>query len=270
VTDAPGARLRLQREARGLTLDDLSRTTKISKATLAALESGDVLHLPAPIYTRGFVKAYAREVGLDPMQAADAYLASMEPVRTSRVAPDSVLPTAPKKRHEPRDVKDAARAHLPANQGRRVGRVLLVAIGLGIIAYVWSFNARQASDDNPPNPLPDAALSAVARTGGDIAQTQAADAATAAIADQPPLLELMPRGPCWVSAMVDGKRVFAKLMQAGERHSLAITGEVVLRIGEPGALSYSINGQAGRPFGAPGRPTTVRISKDNFPQFLPS
>ena len=75
-----GRLLKQAREAKGLALDDLSRTTKISRSILSALEAGDVAHLPSGIYTRGFVKAYAREVGLDPEEMADIYLGYIEHV----------------------------------------------------------------------------------------------------------------------------------------------------------------------------------------------
>jgi hypothetical protein len=88
--------------------------------------------------------------------------------------------------------------------------------------------------------------------------------------DGPLHLEFVTKGPCWVSARVDGERVLAKLLQPGERHTLQMRDEVVLRIGEPGALSMSINGRATRPIGKPGQPLTVRITKDNFQDLLGS
>jgi hypothetical protein len=81
-------------------------------------------------------------------------------------------------------------------------------------------------------------------------------------------LELQPQGPCWLTANVDGTPVVAKLLQAGERHTLEASEELVLRVGDPAALSFSINGQAGRPLGRAGQPVNVRITKDNFREFL--
>jgi hypothetical protein len=71
-----------------------------------------------------------------------------------------------------------------------------------------------------------------------------------------------------LTANVDGTPVVAKLLQAGERHTLEASEELVLRVGDPGAVSFSINGQAGRPFGRAGEPVNVRITKDNFRDFL--
>jgi cytoskeletal protein RodZ len=57
--------LRRARERLGLSLRDIADRTKIRTTILGAIENNDVDHLPPPIFTRGFVKAYAREVSLD-------------------------------------------------------------------------------------------------------------------------------------------------------------------------------------------------------------
>jgi hypothetical protein len=83
-------------------------------------------------------------------------------------------------------------------------------------------------------------------------------------------IELHPQGPCWLVATVDGERVLARLLQPGERETLAISEEAVLRIGDPGALLITINGHSGRTLGRPGQPVNVTITKDNFKEFLSS
>ncbi len=65
MTDAIafGLRLRSLRQTRGLSLERIAQLTKISIGQLNALESGDVSKWPAGIFARGFVRAYANEVG---------------------------------------------------------------------------------------------------------------------------------------------------------------------------------------------------------------
>lgn len=70
-----GAQLRAAREARGLTLQDIEQATRIRVKYLRALEEGNFEVLPETVYVRGFLKAYAREVGLDP----DPLLAQIGP-----------------------------------------------------------------------------------------------------------------------------------------------------------------------------------------------
>ena len=64
-----GTYLREKREARGMTLADLSRATKIKEASLVALEEARFEALPARVFVVGWVAAYARAVGADPVEA---------------------------------------------------------------------------------------------------------------------------------------------------------------------------------------------------------
>jgi hypothetical protein len=60
-----GARLRMQREARELSIADVVKVTKIPERSLLLLEAGAFRELPAEVFVRGFLKSYARCVGLD-------------------------------------------------------------------------------------------------------------------------------------------------------------------------------------------------------------
>jgi cytoskeletal protein RodZ len=60
-----GEYLRRNREASGKTLEGISRTTRISKRYLEAFEDNNSKNLPEEAFARGFLKAYAKEVGLD-------------------------------------------------------------------------------------------------------------------------------------------------------------------------------------------------------------
>ena len=61
-----GAKLRNAREGRGISLRQIASSTRIPVAALEALERNDVSRLPAGVFSRGFVRSYAAEVGLDP------------------------------------------------------------------------------------------------------------------------------------------------------------------------------------------------------------
>jgi cytoskeletal protein RodZ len=64
-----GTYLRKHREARALTLGDLSRTTRIKESCLALLEAARLEALPARVFVVGWITAYARAVGCDPAEA---------------------------------------------------------------------------------------------------------------------------------------------------------------------------------------------------------
>ncbi|HMJ23508.1 MAG TPA: helix-turn-helix transcriptional regulator, partial [Terriglobales bacterium] len=72
-----GARLKREREQRKITLDEISLSTKIGSRFLLAIEEEHFDQLPGGIFNKGFVRAYARHLGLDEAQAiADYELAS--------------------------------------------------------------------------------------------------------------------------------------------------------------------------------------------------
>lgn len=61
--------LKTTREARGETIDDVARVTRIGKNYLEAIEAGDLCKLPSQAYTRGFIRLYASHLGLSSEQA---------------------------------------------------------------------------------------------------------------------------------------------------------------------------------------------------------
>src|SRR5438045_2258979 len=71
-----GQRLQREREMRGITLEEIATSTKIGTRSLRALEEEDFDQLPGGIFNKGFVRAYARYLGIDEDQAVADYLAA--------------------------------------------------------------------------------------------------------------------------------------------------------------------------------------------------
>src|SRR6516162_11634811 len=71
-----GDRLRREREQRGISLDDVALATKIRAGLLQALEEEKFDRLPGGIFNKGFVRAYARHLGIDEEQAIADYMAA--------------------------------------------------------------------------------------------------------------------------------------------------------------------------------------------------
>src|SRR5436853_7063788 len=68
-----GEELRREREIRGISLKEISDATKISKRFLDAIEKNDHKTLPAPVFTRGFIREYARYLGLSSEEIVNRY-----------------------------------------------------------------------------------------------------------------------------------------------------------------------------------------------------
>jgi hypothetical protein len=116
-----GDKLRKQREQRGIELDAISNTTKISTRMLRALEEEHFDQLPGGVFNKGFVRAYARLVGLNEEEAIADYL---EALRESQILAQSILPDfrSPTGRSNTAAVREAPnstirREVLPGNNG---------------------------------------------------------------------------------------------------------------------------------------------------------
>src|ERR1700677_3961922 len=84
-----GDNLRRQRELRGISLEAISTTTKISTRMLRAIEEEHFDQLPGGVFNKGFVRAYARQVGLNEEEAVTDYLTAL---RESQIAAQTVPP----------------------------------------------------------------------------------------------------------------------------------------------------------------------------------
>ena len=80
--DFDGAKLRRARLRRGFELEQIAEVTKIGAAHLRRLEDEEFSDLPADVYVRGFVTAYATTIGLDPEKVVGGYMARVEAART--------------------------------------------------------------------------------------------------------------------------------------------------------------------------------------------
>jgi cytoskeleton protein RodZ len=122
-----GSFLKQRREARGLSIAALSRATKIKEVNLERLEDGRFDAFPAEVFVVGFVKAYAREVGLDPGEALQRYR-----VERGDTAEESPAPV------EPCVVEEGA----AALHGRRFGVALVVFLILIVATLTLSLLLR--------------------------------------------------------------------------------------------------------------------------------
>ena len=131
-----GAELRDARLALGLSIEDLAQSLRIRRVYLAALEEGRIRDLPAPAYAVGFVRTYARSLGLDEADVVRRFREASGPNvarKTDLVFPEPV-----------------------PDRGVPAGAVILagvvVALGAYIGWYQWSGSSGRMVDAVPPPP----------------------------------------------------------------------------------------------------------------------
>ena len=66
---SPGIRLREIRLAKGVSLDDIARSTRVGRRHLEALEIESWGELPAPVFVKGFIRAYCEFLDASPDEA---------------------------------------------------------------------------------------------------------------------------------------------------------------------------------------------------------
>jgi cytoskeleton protein RodZ len=248
-----GTKLQQARINSGLTFADIANVTKMSSSVLQLIERNDFSRLPGGLLTRGHLRAFASEVGLDPEEIVNEYRAEFE----SASPEDEPF----KLRSSYQEPKASAR-HAP----------LVLMIGFAITIYFAFLRPTQ----------PPADMEAATGTGAvDVEEAATiskafASAQTAQIVPSPVgavdsdglQIDLRPHAECWLSAVADGRLVIYRLMQGGERETINARDEILLRVGDAGALAYFVNGGVGRSLGAPGKAVTVRITSDNSATWL--
>src|SRR5262245_58299498 len=70
---AVGAYLRALREGQGVSIDEIARSTRVLHHYLEALESDDLASLPAPVFAKGFIRAYCQTLGVPADEAITLY-----------------------------------------------------------------------------------------------------------------------------------------------------------------------------------------------------
>jgi cytoskeletal protein RodZ len=240
---------------------------------LRAIEAMDVARLPARVYIRGFVQAYAREVGLDPEVMARRYLSALDALTPAEAPQNSGTASAPpvSAGSRPRSTSRQVVIDELRQQNRWV--FLAAAAFLAYLAIVSRGDRlphREVVSREPASTAsPSGQMTTAAPEAGVSAMPSPAPA-SAARSDLPLRIELAADGPCWLQATVDGKRVIYRLLAPGERHTLTVQREAVLRVGDPAVLRLSINGELAGALGSPGQPVTVRITPDSYRALLDS
>jgi cytoskeletal protein RodZ len=263
-----GDRLKKEREKRGITLDDVALNTKIGTRFLRALEEEHFDQLPGGIFNRGFVRAYARCVGLDEDQTiADYLLASgeVQPRKAEAAEPAQAPgPKVPAARIEkPKEVladkveqRPEDSGNWPILPGAIVGGVVVVVL-LGLTA--WHFTSRESSAGSHVTSSSSSASQAgpaVSTTGrGETASTATSAVPNSSSAAASFVVLIKASEDSWISISADGKPIFQDTLEASEQKSIEAYSEVVVRAGNLGGLDFWFNGKK---LSSPGEEGEVR------------
>ena len=248
-----GEELRREREIRGISLKEIADATKISKRFLEAIERNDHRTLPAPAFTRGFVRAYAHYVGLNSEEMVNRYnFAVASDDRIEKPPHIEKYPQTPVRDISP---KPPAKRGIPpvyARINRNIIWSVLIMLALGGVAY-WAVQYRGQNEAEPADPT-------------------TVPVSTKAIVP-PPLPP--PENPTddsklrlavevvkesWVVLEADGKTIVNGLMEPGERRTFEAEDAFRFRqIGNAAGLRLTLNGATVSPLGEDGEVVKNRV-----------
>ena len=250
-----GSRLRSAREAKKISLRDIANTTKISVSALEGLEQNDITELPGGIFTRGFVRSYASEVGLDPEETVRDFMSQVGTDRGS----DELRFDAASVGDDP--VLFLSRKRMVLT----VFWVVVLGIPLAGLLLLLGMNDRGGVPEEIGTQVPETqslvtTIPAIPR--GGIFE------GPSSVTEEQLEIVLRPTGECWVSLTIDGEEVFARVMRAGEEEAYRAASEIILNVGDAGAFEYLVNDQAGRSLGEPGEVVNEVITPRNYRNYL--
>jgi hypothetical protein len=282
-----GATLRQARTTRKLACEQLASTTRIPLRIIVAMEQDEWAKVPGGLFARGYLRAYAREVGLDGDALAAQYDAEHAPPpevpeEASSIAGAGTARAVLRLRFP--SLPDASRRWLTGTA--TIGLLLLV-----YLAGRWSGGDAPVTPARQAPPTAERSANALggqdvrptgtsARVAGTVEPSPAQGAVTDGGAggrdvalpappppDAPLIVDVVVVRPCWVTVSADGARAIYRLLQPGER--VQARGRVLtFRVGDAGALQLSLDGEPARPLGASGEVVTVRITRENYRALL--
>ena len=232
-----GERLKREREMREVSLDELTKATRISIRFLEALENESWDKLPGGVFGHGFVRTIARYLGLDEESLLGEYdLARADKSQSEPAKPEERIPAPPK--------------WIPALV---VLVVLLLAAGLfyagryGWRRYLAHRAAKQSSASFLPSGIP-SPPSSVSSTGAPLDLSVSTSAATR------------------VRILADSKLLLDTELAAGETRHFSALRQFEVTAGDSSAVLLELNGQAMPPLGAPGSSGTMVFGQKDLRQ----
>jgi cytoskeletal protein RodZ len=261
-----GGHLRALREAKGSSLEDMARSTRVGIRHLEALEEERLADLPSPVFVRGFIRAYCGFLREAPEEA----LAQYEALARERAAAQAAsAPPQPRTTWAPSSVL--------------VGLALLVILGIALIVVNLTVKRTGGTSVAAPNmdvsslesaPIPPAGVPAPAaaeppRSAAAPGPVPAArpPASTPPLVPAPaptpaPVVARSASGPhrltiravdaTWIRVQPDEGRATEELLPAGASREWAAARRFLVTIGNAGGVEVALNGKVLPPLGPKG------------------
>ena len=247
-----GAHLKREREARKVSLEDVAKSTKISKRLLSELEEERFKDLPGGIFNKGFVRAYAKFLGLNEEEMVAEYVkaeagAEVQPTLTPPIAMETQKLMASMAVAKERE--ESVRAHDPA--ARVLVTLVTIAVVLGVGGYAYKYYEEKNSGTAKAAEQTPAQQQHVApvKTQAPVAAAASADPAQSGVH-----IELHAREESWMLVSADGRTPVEMILTANQSKKFYAEKQLVMKFGNAEAIEVVRNGKP-MPAFAPGTKT---------------
>ncbi|MFI9742939.1 helix-turn-helix domain-containing protein [Streptomyces sp. NPDC052494] len=233
--DSIGRALQQARIAAGLTVEEVSASTRVRIPIVHAIEEDDFSRCGGDVYARGHIRTLARAVGIDPADLIEQYDAD----HGGRPAPTPAAPLFEAERIRPE----------PRRPNWTAAMVAAIVAVVGFVGFTM-FDGNEApkgstTADGGPAPAPEKATSAAKPKPVKPAPPKPSESAIAAVPQDKVTVKLTAvDGKSWISAKAeDGNLLFDGLLLEGESKTFQDDERVDLVLGNAGAIELYVNGK---------------------------
>ncbi len=228
-----GETLKNTRIQSGLTLEHIEEETKIRRLYLEAIENENFHILPPRVYAVGFVKRYARFLGLDENELVEEFKHAAYGGQDQ----DEEI------------IQQVASNGLNIPVKNILAGIIFLLLALWIGNYMVGFFSRAVEDNKTADP----------GAGIEIQEPKDNDQIegeenTGPVENKPKtaVVSVKARSDCWLQAIVDGEKIFEAVLPAGQEKTLEGKQSVYIKVGNAGGVDIIYNGEPIEPLGRTG------------------
>ncbi|WP_037890711.1 RodZ domain-containing protein [Streptomyces sp. NRRL S-87] len=253
-----GRVLQQARISAGLTVDEVSSTTRVRIPIVHAIEQDDFTRCGGDVYARGHIRTLARAVGLDPAELIEQYDAA----HGGRPAPTPAAPLFEAERIRPERQRPNWTAAMVAAIVAVIGFVGFTAFGGGDDSKKHAVAEGSASPQ--PAPKPSATVKPVRPSPAKPTAEPSDSAIAAAPKDMVTVVMTAVGGESWISAKDhNGRLLFDGMLKEGDSKTFTDKKSVDLVLGDAGSVKLFVNGKEIKDEFQPGQVERLTYTKDD-------
>jgi cytoskeletal protein RodZ len=248
-----GQELRRERELRGISLKEISDTTRISLRFLQALEEDRLDVIPGAFFVRAILRAYARGIGIDENQVLNRYQETHTFEEQLQYG-ESMASPRPSPRYFTR---------LFVRRVIWIPALAVAVLAVGLFLFLAYFRPAQKTQPAAKKPAPAAAQMEIPKRNPPLQPEPRVEEVGSL------RLQMTFREDTWIRVYADGEAVWDGIKNGGDTLSFGAEREVRMSVGNAAGLDLTINGRKAKPLGPSGAVRSdIRITPDNYLDYL--